>query len=426
MALLTPRWEILRPHPVQSAYWHSPHRFNVVPAGRRSGKTELAKRKIVRRALDAKRPDARFFAAAPTRDQAKTIYWEALKGLIPRNLMAKTPSETDLSIRLDTGVEIRVVGMDKPQRIEGSPWDGGVLDEFANMKPGAWGGNIRPALADRGGWCDLIGVPEGRNHYFEIYQTALTEMMQRGSSSEWGAFTWLSASVLPEHEVASARNILDARTFRQEYEASFEAWAGVVIYAFDRMKNVKPQAKRDDLPIEVGMDFNVNPMTATVWQEIDGIDYQVGEVVIATSSTDEMADELTRRYARNSSVAHITIYPDPAGSQRRTSAQGETDISILRKRGFRVVAMDGHPEVRDRHNLTNAMFCAADGTRRAFVDPSCGKSITAYERLVYKEDTSLPDKTGGFDHAVDATGYRFYTKYKYMPARSARIDFMGR
>jgi hypothetical protein len=43
----------------------------------------------------------------------------------------------------------------------------GILDEFGNCKPNAWGANVRPALSDRNGWCDLIGVPEGRNHYYD-------------------------------------------------------------------------------------------------------------------------------------------------------------------------------------------------------------------------------------------------------------------
>ena len=50
--MLTPRWTPLRPHPLQSQYFNSPHRFNVLPCGRRSGKTELAKRKLVVRAVE--------------------------------------------------------------------------------------------------------------------------------------------------------------------------------------------------------------------------------------------------------------------------------------------------------------------------------------------------------------------------------------
>lgn len=403
---------------MQRDYFTSPHRFNVLPCGRRSGKTECAKRKLVRRALRGSgftRP--RYFAAAPVRDQAKGIYWDDLKALVPADYIAAI-RETDLSIRLTTGGEIVVIGMDRPQRIEGRPWDGGILDEYANMKAVAWPENVRPALSDRKGWCDLIGVPEGRNHYFDTYNRAVAMMREEGAASEWGAYTWTSASVMDAAEIAGAKRDLSERAFRQEYEASFESYSGVVLYAFSSTASIARFPVRPDLPVHVGMDFNVNPMSATVWQEIGSVSYQVDEVVIPTSNTDDMSAELKRRFAR---LPAIIVYPDPAGAQRRTSAQGRTDISILQEARFRVVAMSSHPLVRDRLNITNTRFETADGTRQAFVDPRCVKSIEAYERLVYREGTSDPDKGSGFDHLVDATGYYFYARFGATPARFTTI-----
>ena len=82
---LNPAWYPLRHHPTQSALWQSKARFNVVPAGRRSGKTEICgKRKLIMKALiGGKFSDWRGFAGAPTRDQAKRIYWKDLKKLVP-------------------------------------------------------------------------------------------------------------------------------------------------------------------------------------------------------------------------------------------------------------------------------------------------------------------------------------------------------
>src|SRR5438128_733440 len=147
---LPARWNQLRPHPAGEAYSNSLHRFNTVPAGRRSGKTERAKRKLVLKAITHAMPWAgRFFAGAPVRDQAKRIFWEDLKSLTPRDVLAGIPSESELTIRYVNGSELVVIGMDKPERIEGQPWDGGVLDEYGNMKAAAWKSNVRPALSDR-------------------------------------------------------------------------------------------------------------------------------------------------------------------------------------------------------------------------------------------------------------------------------------
>lgn len=414
--LLTQRWYPLRQHSGQTAYFNSPHRFNVLPCGRRSGKTECAKRKLVSRAFKGSeyiRP--KFFAAAPTRDQAKIIYWDDLKSMVPAEFTADV-RETDLSIKLTTGTEIRVVGMDKPQRIEGTPWDGGILDEYANMKPDAWEANILPALADRNGWCDLIGVPEGRNHYFATYNRAVADMASLGSASNWGAFTWHSDTVLNATEkgrafLAEALRTMSLRHYMQEFQASFESYAGQVLYAFKREDNVKTCKYDPNKPIHIGMDFNINPMSATVWQEDGEVSNQIAEVIIPTSDTDEMSKEIIRIYARGGSVSHITIYPDPAGAQSRTSAQGKTDISILRSYGFKVSAMSSHPLVRDRLVCTNSRFTNAKGEHRAFVDPTCVKSIEAYERHEYKPGTGNPDKSKGYDHPVDATGYYMFVRF---------------
>ena len=151
-SVLTPRWYPLRPHPEQMRLLKSNARFRVVPAGRRSGKTERSKRFLIRKALEPTPwADPRFFAAAPTFTQAKSIYWQDLKAMIPRYLLAKSPNETQLTIYLINGAQITVVGMDKPERMEGRPWNGGILDEYANMKAHAWPENVRPALSDRNG-----------------------------------------------------------------------------------------------------------------------------------------------------------------------------------------------------------------------------------------------------------------------------------
>ena len=155
-------------------------------------------------------------------------------------------------------------------------------------------------------------------------------------------------------------------------------------------------------------------MSATVWQEDGATTEQIDEIILPTSNTDEMAAEIIRRYGRagfdpgTPAVNHIIVYPDPAGAQRRSSAAGRTDIGILREVGFRVVAMASHPTVRDRTNVMNRQFLSADGCRSAFVDPSCRKSIEAYERLVYRDGSNDPDKSKGYDHLVDASGYYLY------------------
>ena len=106
------------------------------------------------------------------------------------------------------------------------------------------------------------------------------------------------------------------------------------------------------------------------------------------------------RYDQNK----VTVYPDPAGAQRKTSANGKTDITILQQY-FRVEAKRKHDPVRDRINAVNTLMESADGTVRFSIDPKCMNSIRCLERQIYKTGTSIPDKDGGFDHQNDALGY---------------------
>ena len=76
----TKRCKVLKPHPGQRELWLSEARFPICHSGRRSGKTEIAKRRLVFRAMnpwDESMPfpaisdDPRYFAGAPTRLNCK-------------------------------------------------------------------------------------------------------------------------------------------------------------------------------------------------------------------------------------------------------------------------------------------------------------------------------------------------------------------
>lgn len=377
------RYYPLRPHPVQLAYEASPHRFNVVPAGRRSGKTERAKRRLVKRAIRGSAYDTpRYFAAAPTRDQAKRIYWADLKEMT-RPLWRGRPSESELTIWLVTGSEIVVLGMDKPERIEGSPWDGGILDEYANMKPHTWGAHVRPALADRRGWCDLIGVPEGRNHYYDTYNAALAMMMEEGGRSEWGAFTWKSSDILPPEEIEAARRDLDELTFQQEYEASFVNFEGRVYYTFtDANKARLADRYNPAAPLAFCFDFNVEPGVSAVAQEMTFPDGKgegtgvIGEVWIErNSNTPAVCRKLIADWGEHQ--GRVVCYGDATGGARGSAQVAGSDWDLVKQAmrahfgdrvSFRVPS--SNPAERARVNAMNARIKTADGVIRMMVDPA--------------------------------------------------------
>jgi hypothetical protein len=305
-------------------------------------------------------------------------------------------NETALSIDLRNGSSIALKGAEKPDNLRGRALDFCVLDEFADMRPEAWHEVLRPSLSDRRGSALFIGTPKGRNHFYDLWTRGID------GQESWKAFqyTTIDGGNVDPDEIKAAKNDLDERTFQQEYEARFVNYSGIIYYAFSREQSVKAyKAEADEL--HIGMDFNVDPMSAVVCVRNGGTLHAIDEIVMYGSNTDEMVDEIRQRYKQKS----ITIYPDPASAQRKTSAGSRTDLNILQNAGFRVKVRSKHPAIRDRINSVNSRLLSSQQERRLFVTPNCKNVINSLERQTYKEGTSQPNKDDGFDHMNDALGY---------------------
>lgn len=410
---LTNRWYPLRYHKEQHRLWNTQARFVLVAAGRRSGKTELAKRRLVLRALNSRRNDDWFVAAAPTFAQAKRIFWRDLKRMIPRQFMSRNPSESELTITLLTGTQISVIGFDKPERVEGSPLSGIVMDEFGNMMPDAWEENVRPALADRRGWAWLQGVPEGRNHFYELWLNAQLRAKDT-HKQEWDTFHWISADILPEEEILSARASLDPLTYRQEFEADFVTFSGMAYYPFSIAHHVKQTKYKRHLPLEVCFDFNVSPGVAVIAQEFEDKTHVVGEVYIPkNSNTPAVCRKIISMFPDHEQEVHC--YGDATGGAAGTAKTSGTDWDIIKQYFYRhyggkviMRVPDANPQERVRVNAVNSRLQAMDGTVSVVVDPSCAKLIRDFEGVTLLEGGSgeIDKKTDPkLTHLTDAFGY---------------------
>ena len=409
MATLTPTQTRIVLSPAQGQVYRSKARFRVVCAGRRFGKTHLAIATLLFSALEA--PGRVVWFVAPTYRQASQIAWKILKSLVHKDYRPKI-NETDLSLELPNGSVIALRGADNYDSLRGVGLDGLVLDEFADMSPDAWFEVLRPALSDRQGWALFIGSPKGFNAFHALWTKAhITE--------GWQAFQFTTLEggrVLPE-EIESARGDLDPGKFRQEYEASFECMTGLVYQNFDRKIHVRDDLKDTGGTLLVGMDFNVNPMSAVIGVRAGDQLHILDEITLNNSNTQRMADELNRRYPKR----QINVYPDPSGNSRRTSADvGQTDFAILRQAGFRVIAPPKAPPVSDRINETNAMFTNAAGQHRLFIARRVAKLIHCLEGLTTREDTGEPDKRLGLDHLPDGLGYLIHSEFPIV-SRKAKV-----
>ncbi len=402
-------WRPLRPHPVQGALFYSPARFIAVPAGRRSGKTEIAKRRLVLALLDTTPrpwPDPRYFYGAPTERQAKRIAWEQLRAMIPPALICRI-RESELFVETITGSRLYIIGFDKPARFEGPPWDGGVLDESCDYKLGVFDRTVRPALADRAGWCWRIGVPKRFGTSAPEFR-AFCDACASGSYADGACFTWPSWDILPAEEVKQARDTLDPKDFNEQFGASWETVGGGIFYAFSREYNVRPVEYHRDRAIIVGSDFNVDPMCWTIGHTYpDRIEW-FDEIFLRDANTIGTLDVLYQRYQDH--CGGFQFYGDATGKARDTAA-AETDYAqIMNDPRFKRLGRTVHypasnPSQADRFAACNAMLLNASGDRRMFIDPRCARLIADLEQRHYKPGTREPEDTGDLGHITDAMGY---------------------
>ena len=371
------------------------NRFKVLITGRRFGKTHLCIRELCKSA--AKKEGSINWYVSPSYRMSKQITWVQLVNKLSSLKWIASKNEAELTVKLKNGSIIALKGADSPDSLRGVGLDFLVIDEFQDVPYQAWTEVLRPTLSDKRGRALFCGTPKGVGSWsHRLFTQAIHE-------KDWNAwqYTTVEGGNVPEEEIESARRDLDDKTFAQEYLATFNTYSGVVYYNFDYKGTVKKLERPETGVIYVGQDFNYMPQSTVIAQVRGKTIHIFDEIRMMGSSTDEVVSEIKHRYPHSK----VVIFPDPAGRQRKTSAGGKTDLSILVNAGFDVKVRQYHTPVRDRVNSVNALLKNASGERHLFVDPKCKHTIESLQRLTYKEGTNQIDKESGLDHFSDALGY---------------------
>ena len=407
------RWYQLIDHPVQLALVDAiPNgvRFPLIPAGRRSGKTERFKRFLAKEAM--KNPNEKYFVGAPTHAQVKKIFWDDLKLLTLSSQHLKQPSESELKIFMPNGTEIHLMGLDKPERIEGVNWTGGGIDEIADIKEKAVNENIMPALdtedPTRDGylaWCWFLGVPDGLNHYYDMCMKA-----ESGKTPDAKVFHWKSAEILSDKVIRAAKSRMSLKQFKQEYEASFETAAGRIYedYSSDNHTSRTIQPHEQLLWMH---DQNYTPLSSAIGVR-DGDDiYLLDEIVLTSAISKQSALEFVSKY-KDHKNKNVLLYGDPAGraGEKHGHASDYTDIEdVLRSNGWEFTrrVKKKHPAIKDRQNAVRAKIRTADDNISLFVNPSmaewCDKGLSTVQ--LQEGSTFQEDQKNQYQHITTAIGY---------------------
>jgi hypothetical protein len=389
-------------HAKQLQVHHSLQRFRVVCCGRRFGKSRLGLTEIIKFALtyqgdyDPASPPV-IVVGMPNLPMAKRVFFTPLCNLLKGHPLVEQIDKANTLIRLrGNRPDIICLGLNDGfgDRVRGLRIAFFVGDEIQAVKRGILDEVIIPAMSDtRGSRALITGTPKGKlNHLWDLTQRSKT-------LEDWGYFHFFTSDnpFVGREEVARAKATLDPRTYRQEYEASFEDFAGKIFSELsDRHYiDVLPDSfDRTYLGIDWG---DTNPALVVIG--LKGDRYYVVDEWINTTGQTLPLDVLEENAVRLCEKWNVHRgYADPS----RPS-------SIL---GFRGLAHDGLKRTikgfnRIEEGLTtiNSLFFQ----NRLFIYSKLAhfkQCAESYHRATDAEGNVLPRvEDGQDDHSIDAFRY---------------------
>jgi hypothetical protein len=268
------------------------------------------------------------------------------------------------------------------------------------------------------GWADFYSTPNGYDWFYDLYQAAKLPEQAR----EWATFHAPSTEAwwwTPE-QIQTARAAMSEGEFRQEILAEFHDMhrgRAYLKFGSHNLVDANPFCRNGErvspyLPIVVGMDFNVSPMSWTLGQHRNGDFYWYDEIHIENTNTQECARELVEKIGRH--PPGVILVGDASGNSRHTSAT-ESDYVILCQAldaagiKWENRTPDSNPAVKERVNTVNAKLQAADGSVHMWLHSTGVPHLKRdLERVSWKPGAqTILDQTTDttLTHSSDSIGY---------------------
>jgi len=400
----------IRLNKYQSDIFDDSNRIVEVAAGRRSGKTTLSRIMAMQR---AKRGNQLIYYYAYTHSLVETLFFEPLIELLPKHWIKHVNKHGKFTIDLVNGSRIVATGIQQyDNRLRGSGINYAICDEAADFPKEFFTRVLYGSLSDKKGDLLVIGKPKGRGNYF--YD------LSRDPKTSYHHFTTIDAGFVDNEEIDRARYLLDEKSFRQEYEASFEVLSNTVYYNYDS-KCISEQGFMRNANTYLCFDFNVNPMSCIINQEITPDVWHVTkEFVIANSNTIETCEIVDNFLQANEFSGTLKATGDYTGSSRKTVSSNTSfsdytyiDKIFMKYKGYSRRTMKVM-SVKDRVLALNARFKNSLGECHQYVNREYAPKLhTALIKL--ETDTNklgyMIDGRSEYSHPTDALSYHAYNLY---------------
>jgi hypothetical protein len=395
----------------QGQIFQDKNRFRAVAAGRRFGKTYELFFEILTEII---KNGHIITYATPTRDMFLKIMLPVLLKYLPNEIYSL--NRTLWQFTFINGSILNLASTNHyDTAFRGQSNDLLIFDEVKDTEYEAWSEAAFPTLSDRQGRALLVGTPDGNTWFKDICYS---------SDFSFHQYKTLQGGYVPQSEIEIAKRQLDERTFKQEYEASFESYSNLAYYTYSTANNTNIEFD-NNADTFLCWDFNATskPMACIIVQKKDNKYYAVKEFVIKYTNTEQMCEIVKEYLLDKNFIGKIDITGDNSGNATKSvsSAAAKTDYIIIEHffknfKGYDKTTRATR-SIKDRVNSLCALFRSLTGEIRAYVNqkqcPKLHKDLLRVEFMA--NGRQLDDRNDNDTHASDA--------FSYLAYNFERIDF---
>lgn len=317
------KFKLKKLHPAQKLIITGAKRFNHLRCGRRFGKTTLIE-ELSSISLDGW-PVGIWF---PTYKDLSEV-WKDVKKTYKPIIKRKDEQLKQIELVVPGGL-IDFWSMEDPDSGQGRKYKRAIVDESAKAKQlyQAWENTIRPTLTDYKGDAFIMSRPKGKNAGGTAEHSGngfylLEEKHRQFDNWAFFHFNTYDNPHIDKDEIEEAKLQLDDINFRQEYMAEYvDANDRPFLYKFsDKIHVIDEYQPNPHLPILVSFDFNKDPMTALIGQQIDVMSaVAFAEINLPEGSTPEVCDLIITDYIKW--LYSIDVTGDATGRNRSALTVG--------------------------------------------------------------------------------------------------------
>ena len=423
----------------QAEFFTSDAKATCAVAGYGSGKTDVAMFRLITSAL--KHPDADWLYAAPTIPLIRDILWAKLSDFLPSIGLNHTVNKSESIVYLHGFGKIFCRSLDNPERLVGFEVVDAFLDELDTLPAEkAEAGFMKVKARCRQRTIDkeksngsvvykknqifVTTTPEGFRATYKLFKKEPLPGSKLVQMS-----TYSNSHNLPDDYISDLLATYPAQLIAAYLNGEFVNLNSLGVWvSFDEDENHMHAEVIKGETLHIGQDFNVGRGCAVVYVERT-LDWDhpknptgaplpillaVGEVVDSFDTPDTV--RALEEFFPKKDFQERLLYPDATGENRKSVNATISDITLMKRAGYRIKQLNVNPPIKDRVIAFNAAFCNAKKVRRVFVDKE--KCPTFAEALIQQayDKNGLPEK-GALknDDITDAGTYPIYYHYPLKP-----------